>query len=122
MKRLSTFYLYDPIKHKYQYYCFYPEGRFILITMSKDINQTTESLKKYKDMFPVTMKWKLIIDGFVRIEHKDDPSQNGDWITFFADSDKSITDIVPIKHGLIGMKLTNKKQTRALVRIMEKIE
>jgi len=119
MREMSTYDLYEA---KYQYYCFYPEGRFLTVTMTKDKEVTYKELNKYKEIFPDKSSWRVVNPGVIYIEYKDNPNMNADWSMFIPKSVDWLMDMAPVDQGEIGMLTTDKKRTNRLVRILDRIK
>ncbi len=118
MKKLSKFDMYDEVQQKYQWFCFNADGTFRAMTASKDI--PLADVKEKVKLFPMLMSWKLLSQGIVRIEHKEDQSQNYNWLMSVAVSRENFKG-ASISPGHIYMGLINKEKTDyALLRVLSK--
>jgi hypothetical protein len=123
MSSLSTFELYDPVNQKYQWFCFFQGGKFAVHTTNKDVKVTVQEIEKFRAPFPSVMSWKLIGMGLVKVEHKEDPAQNANWLVSLAPSATFLRDGAPVYEGDLFMGLLNKEQSRyALLRVLSRVQ
>lgn len=114
---------YDPESQKYRWFCFYPKGRFFVITTNKDTAMSSKDIDKYAASYPPLMSWKFLSLGVVRVEHKQDSKQNLNWLVSIAAAPTTLTDGVSVEKGDLYMGLVNQaRNAYALLRILEKIE
>ena len=114
--------LYDPVQQKYRWFCFYPDHHFSVLTMNSDKDLSGKDLEQYTSMFPHVMSWTLLGTGVVRIEHKEDPNQNMNWLVSLAPAAINLADGVAVEKGDMYLGLINKAQDAyALLRILTKV-
>jgi hypothetical protein len=118
MKRLSKVEFYDEVQQKYQWFCFNPDGSFRVMAANKDM-PLADIKEKVKNL-PLLMTWKLMSPGIVRIEHKEDSSQNYNWLMSVAVSSETFKG-VGINPGEVYMGLINREKTDySLLRVLSK--
>ncbi len=80
MARMSTKDFYHPELQKYQWYCFFDDNVFRVVTSNKKEVYKTNQIKEMFKSMPAPMTWKWVSKGIVNVEHKDDPNINAHWL------------------------------------------
>jgi hypothetical protein len=115
--------IYDPVTQKYHWFCFYPKGRFSVVTTNNDASLSTKDLKNYASAGPRLMTWKLLRTGVVSIEHKADANQNQSWLVSFAPESATIVPGVAVEKGdMYFGQINASHDAYALLRILKRIE
>ena len=122
MKQMNKFNIYHPVHQKYQWFCFFEDERLHVLTSSKDVKHTTESLKKYFKNYPKLMTWKWIQNSAVETEHKQDSDSKLLWATTRIDKEMKVfgNNVIPKNSVFMGIPtkdLRNFIITRILVKI-----
>lgn len=120
MKRLSLFDFYDPVHQKFQWFCFEEDGTFRTMTASRDM--PFDEIFQIAKLSQPRMTWKMIAPGVVRIEHKDDPKQNFNWLVSIASKQENFKN-VKVKPNELCMGLINEDGTDyVLLRVLSKVQ
>lgn len=123
MAQMSKRGFYHPELQKYQWYCFFDDGVFRVVTANKSRDFTaTETVDLFKSA-PVSMTWEWIQDSIVKIEHKDDPSMNAYWFIARIDEDTRVFGDNLIQQGSYFMAIpTEDLNSFEVVRVLKKLK
>lgn len=123
MDQMSKTDFYDPELQKYQWYCFFDQNVFRVVTSNKDREYTTEQIKKLFEAAPSAMSWKWVQDSVVWVGHKDDPSMNSHWIVRYIDQDMYVFGKNLIPKGALFMAIpTEDLKNFVIIRVLEKVK
>ena len=122
MKKMNKFDYYNPETQKHQWYCFFENNVFRVITSNKDGEYTTEKIKDFFKAIPPTMSWKWVQDSIVWVDHKDDKNMNSNWLVRHIDKDIHMFGENLLPKGSLFMAIpTQDLESFVLVRVLEKI-
>jgi len=122
MTQMSKQDFYHPELQKYQWFCFFENNVFRVVTSNKKEVHTTQELKSLYNSMPAPMSWKWVTDGVVNVKHADDSSLNAHWIVTRIEKDMHVfgNNLIP-KNSLFMAIPTQDLQNFVTVRVLRNI-
>ena len=122
MKQMNQFNMYDPKNQKYQWFCFFENERFHVMTSNNDDEYTTRKLRDLFKNMPKLMTWKWVQNSVVMTEHKESKDSKAHWLITRIDKDMYIFDnnLIPKDSLFMAIPTQDLKSfviTRVLVRV-----